>query len=101
MDVVSARAHPGCHDYAPALRCRLHSSAKQFDWLSAHAAEFDPVIIGGDLLDLASVLDLDTQIVVVEKYLNRIRQQTRLLVCSGNHDGDSRNAADESVAYWL
>jgi hypothetical protein len=41
------------------------------------------------------------QIVVVEKYLNQIRQKTRLLVSSGNHDGDSRNAANESYAGWL
>ncbi len=31
----------------------LHYALKQFDWLVAHAAEFDPAIIGGDLLDLA------------------------------------------------
>ena len=41
------------------------------------------------------------QIVVVEKYLNRIRQRTDLLVSSGNHDGDSRNEGDESVAQWI
>jgi len=38
---------------------------------------------------------------VVEKYLGLIRQKTRLLVSSGNHDGDSRSAADESVAQWI
>jgi len=37
----------------------------------------------------------------VEKYLNRLCQQTRLLVCSGNHDGDARSAADESICNWL
>lgn len=79
----------------------LHYALKQFDWLVANADRFDPVIIGGDLLDLASALDFDVQIVVVEKYLERIRQKTRLLVSSGNHDGDSRSAADESVARWL
>lgn len=79
----------------------LHYALKQFDWLVANAASFDPVVIGGDLLDLASALDFDVQITVVEKYLERIRQHTRLLVSSGNHDGDSRNAADESVAQWI
>jgi Icc-related predicted phosphoesterase len=79
----------------------LHYALKQFDWLVANAANYDPVIIGGDLLDLSSALDFDVQIVVVEKYLARIRQKTRLLVSSGNHDGDSRSAADESVARWL
>ena len=79
----------------------LHYALKQFDWLVAHAAQYELVIIGGDLLDLSAPLDIDTQIVVVEKYLARLRQLTRLIVSSGNHDGDSRNAADESVARWL
>ena len=79
----------------------LHYTLRQFDWLTANAENYDLVIIGGDLLDLCSALDFDVQIVVVEKYLQRIRQKTRLLVSSGNHDGDSRNAADESFAGWL
>jgi Icc-related predicted phosphoesterase len=79
----------------------LHYALKQFDWLVANARHFDPVILGGDLLDLSSPLDFDVQIVVVEKYLARLRQETRVLVSSGNHDGDSRNATDESVAQWI
>jgi Icc-related predicted phosphoesterase len=79
----------------------LHYALKQFDWLVANAARFDSVIIGGDLLDLSSPLDFEVQIVVVEKYLQRIQDKTQLLVSSGNHDGDSRNSADESVAQWL
>lgn len=79
----------------------LHYALKQFDWVLAHASDYDWVVIGGDLLDLASALDSDLQIVVVEKYLARLRQKTRLLVSSGNHDGDARNSADESVAGWL
>lgn len=79
----------------------IHYALKQFDWLVARAGEFDTVAIGGDLLDLSAALELDVQIVVVEKYLARLREKTRVLVCSGNHDGDSRNAADESIAAWL
>lgn len=79
----------------------LHYSLKQFDWLLAHAREYDAAIIGGDLLDLASALDVDVQITIVEKYFGLLRQQSRMLVSSGNHDGDSRNEADESVAGWL
>src|SRR3954452_7778504 len=79
----------------------LHYSLKQFDWLLAEAPKFDVVIIGGDLLDLSSSLDFGVQIAVVEKYLCRLRERTLLLVSSGNHDGDSRNEADESVAQWL
>lgn len=79
----------------------LHYTLKQFDWLIASAGGYDLVIIGGDLLDLSSSLDFDLQIVVVEKYLHEIQRKTRLLVSSGNHDGDSRNSAGESVAHWL
>lgn len=79
----------------------LHYGLRQFDWLIANASAFDVVAIGGDLLDLGSSLDLDTQIVVVEKYLGRINRQTRLMVSSGNHDGDARNSANESVCGWL
>jgi Icc-related predicted phosphoesterase len=79
----------------------LHYSLKQFDWLLDQAGQFDVAAIGGDLLDLSSPLDPDVQIAIVEKYLGLLRQKTRLVVCSGNHDGDSRNEADESIAAWL
>lgn len=79
----------------------LHYSLKQFDWLLAHAGGFDVVVIGGDLLDLSSPLDADVQIAIVEKYLGLLRQKATLVVSSGNHDGDGRNAADESIADWL
>ncbi len=79
----------------------LHYGLKQFDWLVANAPDFDTVVIAGDLLDLGSALDLDVQIVVVEKYLRRIAQSTRLLVSSGNHDGDGRTADHESICRWL
>lgn len=79
----------------------LHYSLKQFDWLLAQSGDFDLVVIGGDLLDLASALDADVQIAIVEKYLDLLRQKTTLVVSSGNHDGDSRNHADESIAAWV
>lgn len=79
----------------------LHYALKQFDWLVANAENYDPVIIGGDLLDLSSALDLDVQIVVIDKYLKRLQQLTRLVVSSGNHDGDGRNEAGESYAQWI
>ena len=69
----------------------LHYSLRQFDWLAANASRYDLVIIGGDLLDLGSALDFDVQIIVVEKYLRRIRRYAPLLVSSGNHDGDGHN----------
>ncbi|QJE97257.1 metallophosphoesterase family protein [Luteolibacter luteus] len=79
----------------------LHYTLKQFDWLAANAAECDALIIGGDLLDLAGSLEIDIQIVVIEKYLRRLRELTRVIVSSGNHDGDHRDASGESRARWL
>jgi Icc-related predicted phosphoesterase len=79
----------------------LHYALKQFDWLIANAAGYDMAVIGGDLLDLGSLLDLDVQIVVVEKYLSRLCARTRLLVSSGNHDCEARSTANEAVCKWL
>jgi Icc-related predicted phosphoesterase len=79
----------------------LHFGLNQFDWVVQRAARYDVVIIAGDLLDIAGHLDLDDQITVVAKYLRKVSEQTRLLVCSGNHDGDVKNAQDEYVARWL
>ena len=79
----------------------LHYSLPQFDWLLANADRYDLTVIGGDLLNIASPLDPDVQIAIVEKYFGLLRQKTPLLVSSGNHDGDDRNAADESIAAWL
>ncbi len=79
----------------------LHYSLRQFDWLLAQAEHYDVAVIGGDLLDLSSPLDPDVQIAIVEKYLRLLQEKTRIVVCSGNHDGDSRNSADESVAAWV
>jgi predicted MPP superfamily phosphohydrolase len=72
----------------------LHYSLKQFDWLLANAGPYDIAAIGGDLLDVAGALDPDVQIVVIERYLRRLRTQTRLLVVSGNHDADARTAGE-------
>lgn len=79
----------------------LHFGLKQFDWVVEQAERYDLVIISGDLLDIGGHLDLDSQITVVVKYLRTISAKTRLLVCSGNHDGDEKNDADEYVARWL
>ena len=79
----------------------LHFSLKQFDWVAERAPHYDMVIIAGDLLDIAGHLDLDSQITVVLKYLRTISSKTRLLVCSGNHDGDEKNENQEYIARWL
>lgn len=64
----------------------IHYSLKQYDWLVRSAGDFDLVIIAGDLMELASAVDTDTQAAVVEQYFRRISAQTPLVVCSGNHD---------------
>ncbi len=79
----------------------LHYALPQFEWLVGRASRYDVIVIAGDLLDLASPVDLDTQIIVVSKYLDRIREQALLVVCSGNHDGDVPMGGRDFVAQWL
>lgn len=79
----------------------LHYSLKQFDWLCDAISDHDAVVIGGDLLDLGGHADLDTQIVVVTKYLRRLAERLPVAVCSGNHDLDAESAAGERCAEWL
>lgn len=79
----------------------LHFGLNQFDWVVQQAERYDAVIIAGDLLDIAGHLDLDSQITIVVKYLRTISGRTRLLVCSGNHDGDAKNETQEYIARWL
>lgn len=78
----------------------LHYSLQQFDWLLQAAPDYDLVVIAGDLLDIASSVDLDTQVVVVLKYLRRMTAVTQVLVCSGNHDLDAPNDLGEMHASW-
>ena len=73
----------------------LHYALKQFDWVSTVAKEFDVVVIAGDHLDISSTVETRTQITVILTYLRRLHTKTRLIVCSGNHDLDARNAAGE------
>lgn len=79
----------------------LHYRLKQFDWLLSQAGHCDAMIIAGDLLDISSRMDLNIQITVMKKYLHIIGEKVPLLVCSGNHDGNVKNAADEYTAPWL
>jgi Icc-related predicted phosphoesterase len=79
----------------------LHYSLPLFDWVVEVAGDFNVVVMAGDHLDLASLVDGRAQAAVVKKYFGRIQAKTRLLVCSGNHDLDSKNAAGEKMAKWL
>ena len=79
----------------------LHYSLKQFDWLCERTLGHDLLVIAGDLLDLAGHVDIDTQIVVVEKYLARLAAIAPVAVCSGNHDLDAETEAGHRYAEWL
>lgn len=79
----------------------LHYSLPQLDWVAEIADGFDVVVMAGDHLDLASLVDARAQIVVVRKYFSRLRTKTRLMICSGNHDLDVKNESGERIAKWL
>jgi Icc-related predicted phosphoesterase len=79
----------------------LHYTLKQWDWLRSAAADYDLVVLPGDLLDIVSPVALDVQILVVRKYLRRLPETTPVLVTSGNHDGDHVAATGERSAAWL
>ena len=79
----------------------LHYSLPQLDWLVSAAPQFDLVIFAGDALDIGSMVDFRAQIVVVKKYLALIAAQTRVILCSGNHDLDERNTEGEKISRWI
>jgi len=79
----------------------LHYTLKQLDWVVSVAADHDLVVVAGDLLDIASIVEPDAQIAVVLEYLARIAAKTTVVACSGNHDLDARNEFDERSARWL
>ena len=79
----------------------LHYALRQYDWLLSVAPDHDAVIIAGDLLEVASVVPHDAQIVVVTEYLRRLCAMTQVFVCSGNHDLDAETPDGERLATWL
>ncbi|MBW7964806.1 metallophosphoesterase [Bradyrhizobium sp. BR 10261] len=79
----------------------LHYSLPQLDWLVSAAPQFDLVIFAGDALDIGSTVDFRAQIVVVKKYLALIAAQTKVILCSGNHDLDERDAEGEKISRWI
>jgi Icc-related predicted phosphoesterase len=79
----------------------LHYALPQFDWLLRVASRYDLVIIAGDLLDGSGFVSTSAQMQVVLKYLERLREKTTLLVCSGNHDLNHQYSTGEKYARWV
>jgi Icc-related predicted phosphoesterase len=79
----------------------LHYTLKQLDWVTSVAGDYDLVVVAGDHLDIASIVDPDAQIAVVLEYLSRIAKKTCVVACSGNHDLNARNPLGERSARWL
>ncbi len=79
----------------------LHYALQQYDWVIDVAPIFDVVVIAGDQLDQSALVDRRTQSMVIRKYINRLKDLTRMIVCSGNHDLDSADAAGEKTTKWI
>jgi len=79
----------------------LHYTLKQLDWVAAVASDYDVVVLAGDHLDIASIVEPDAQIAVTLEYLARMSGQTTVIASSGNHDLNARNPQGERVAAWL
>lgn len=79
----------------------LHYNLPQFDWLVSVAGRYDLLIIAGDLLDGSSFVTTSAQMVVVLKYLERLRAMVPLVVCSGNHDLNHAYSTGERYARWV
>ncbi|GAA2120317.1 metallophosphoesterase [Nocardioides bigeumensis] len=74
----------------------LHYALRQYDWLCEAAADFDLVVIAGDLLDLRSVVPIPAQSVAIAAQLGRLGQRRTTVACSGNHDIGGRAASEAS-----
>jgi Icc-related predicted phosphoesterase len=79
----------------------LHYGLPQLDWVVEAAADFDLVVVAGDSLDIASVVPLDAQSAVIDRYLTLLDEATTVVVCSGNHDLTGPDANGEQSALWL
>ena len=79
----------------------LHYVLPQLDWVVGAAAEFDLVVVAGDLLDISSTVPLHTQTVVVLRYLELLAAAGRVAVGSGNHDLTGPDDHGEQAALWL
>jgi Icc-related predicted phosphoesterase len=83
------------------LASDLHYALPQLDWLVGAAADHEVVVLAGDLVDIVSPVTVDAQLVALRASLLDLASRTQLVVCSGNHDLNTRSAAGEKTADWL
>ena len=79
----------------------LHYTLPQLDWVVRSAPSFDLVVLAGDQLDISSTVSLDTQSVVILRYLALLQAAGRVVIGSGNHDLTGPDAQGEQAALWL
>jgi Icc-related predicted phosphoesterase len=79
----------------------LHYSLPQLDWVVGAAPEFDLVVVAGDSLSIRSAVSLETQSVVMLRYLSLLQSAGRVAISSGNHDLTGPDDHGEQGALWL
>jgi Icc-related predicted phosphoesterase len=79
----------------------LHYTLPQLDWLVRAAPRFDLVVLAGDSLDVASIVPLEAQSVVILRYLSLLQAAAPVVIASGNHDLTGPDAHGEQAALWL
>jgi Icc-related predicted phosphoesterase len=79
----------------------IHYRLPSLDWLCGQSSTFDALVLAGDLLDVASPVPIDAQIVVLDSYLRRLADLTKVFVISGNHDLDGPGSDGEQACEWL
>lgn len=62
----------------------IHLAHDWFDWIASNCADFDLLVIAGDLQNAFSNVSLDDQVKAIRTWL--LALSTRTIVCSGNHD---------------
>ena len=79
----------------------LHYTLRQLDWVASAADSCDIVVFAGDLLDISSMVPPDVQIVTLTAFLQKLQDNVRVVLCSGNHDLDGRDEAGEKGSLWV
>ena len=83
------------------LTSDLHYKLRQYDWVIGAASGFDAVVIAGDHIDAFLPVPSAVQIAALSASFAAVARESRLLVCSGNHDLNARNGEGEKTADWL